>query len=108
MPYIKNRAQVEVSGPSNPGELNYLLTKLVHEYVQRQGVSYATLNEALGVLEAAKAEFYRAVVAPYEDAKLLANGPISALDQPEFQKLELAAALEAEKERIRKQPPYDL
>ncbi len=48
------------------GELNYVITKVLKSVY---GPSYFDLNRAVGVLECIKQEFYRRVVAPYEDRK---------------------------------------
>ena len=58
------------------GELNYLLTLMVTDYIERMGKNYATLNEVVGVLECAKLELYRRVAAPYEDQKCDENGDV--------------------------------
>jgi len=42
----------------------------------RKGVKYATLNTVIGVLECAKLELYRRVVADYEDQKCEENGDV--------------------------------
>jgi hypothetical protein len=64
-----------------PGQLNYVITKLVHDYVQKNGVlNYTIINEVMGVFESAKLEFYRTVAAPYEDKKREQNGKVSRLD----------------------------
>ncbi|MEM4727151.1 MAG: hypothetical protein QXD04_02710 [Candidatus Bathyarchaeia archaeon] len=55
------------------GELNYVVTKILKEgYPLR----YFHLNRAMGVLECVKQEFYRRVVAPYEDIKIRENGDV--------------------------------
>lgn len=59
-----------------PGDLNYVLTSICHAYVRRRGLNYTHLNDVVGVLEAAKLEFYRRVVAPYEDEKIKLNGDL--------------------------------
>ncbi len=59
-----------------PGDLNYCITVLLHEYITEHGLSYKTLNDCIGVLEAAKMEFYRRIVAPYEDIKIAENGDL--------------------------------
>ena len=58
------------------GELNYLCTRLALEFVRRRGLSYQTLNDVSGALHNCAAEFYRRVVAPYEDGKIRANGDV--------------------------------
>lgn len=59
-----------------PGELNYLFTRLAIMYIERKGENYTHLNDVLGTLSGAHAEFYRRVVVPYEDAKIAANGDV--------------------------------
>ena len=65
------------------GELNYVLTKICHNavYPIMGFFSYQDLNRVIGVLESAKQEFYRTVVAPYEDQKRKENGSVSELDK---------------------------
>lgn len=81
MPYIKKKERCGFFDKvERPGKLNYLITMAVHEYILQKGLSYTTLNEAIGVLECAKLELYRMVAAPYEDKKKRENGAISILD----------------------------
>lgn len=61
---------------STPGDLNYHITRLLCRYVTEQGLSYRTLNDVVGALECAKQEFYRRVVIPYEDHKIIENGDV--------------------------------
>jgi hypothetical protein len=87
MPYIKpldrDRVLVEFEA-QNAGELNYLITKIVHEYVLNDPeLKYNKINEVIGVLECAKLELYRMIASPYEDKKAIENGNISLLDSPE-------------------------
>jgi hypothetical protein len=65
------------------GWLNYVITSLCHFWLSGHGKlqSYKNLNEVIGALECAKQELYRTVVAPYENTKILENGPISNLDK---------------------------
>ena len=58
------------------GEANYAITSLVHKLIRRKELCYHTLQDAIGLLECAKLELYRAVAAPYEDMKRAANGPV--------------------------------
>ena len=85
MPYIDKESRLEllVEGREiqTPGELNYTITKLVHQYIRKFGRKYDTLNTVVGVLEAAKMELYREVVGPYEDVKKSENGPVSEIDK---------------------------
>jgi hypothetical protein len=87
MPYIMKHVRgafdkhLKAIGPhtTDPGDLNYCITVLVHEYLKAHGKSYAVMNDCMGVLEAAKLEFYRRIVAPYEDEKIKENGDIQIL-----------------------------
>lgn len=56
------------------GELNYLLTLLVQQYLHQNGHNYAHMNDVIGALEACKLELYRRLVAPYENTKIESNG----------------------------------
>lgn len=85
MPYIKQEARERFNypiilidnehSPETEGELNYLLTRLVQDWVGGRP-DYAKLNAALGVLEGVKLELYRRMVAPYEDRKIAENGDV--------------------------------
>lgn len=59
------------------GELNYCFTVLLKHYLFRHGKSYKTINDCIGVLEAAKLEFYRREASVYEDLKRDINGDIA-------------------------------
>jgi uncharacterized protein DUF6899 len=80
VPYIKRADRDRLILPDlaieTPGELNYLITVLAKRYLARHGRSYATINAIVGALECAKAEFYRRIAAPYEDAKAAENGDV--------------------------------
>jgi hypothetical protein len=83
MPYIKhadrerfNKVLWAAEPPFHAGELNYLLTRILHAYIFERGESYATYNEVIGALECAKLELYRRKVAKYEDAKITENGDL--------------------------------
>jgi hypothetical protein len=80
LPYIPQKRRDEIgfdgSPPVTPGELNYVFTIEAIDYLDRQGLSYQTINDVLGALEGAKLEFYRRVAAPFEDAKCVQNGDV--------------------------------
>jgi hypothetical protein len=61
---------------SNPGNLNFIISTLANMYLEANGLSYAKINEVIGVLECAKLELYRRIAAPYEDAKIEENGDV--------------------------------
>lgn len=84
MPYIFkedrgkfNRKITELNEFINtPGELNYVITRLVWLYLKTRGIRYSNLNEAIGVLECVKQELYRRVAGPHEDGKCDENGDV--------------------------------
>jgi len=78
MPYITQDARNRINnmGPANPGELNYLITVLLIDYLHKMGKNYQNINDVLGALEGAKLEFYRRVASPYEDKKIQENGDV--------------------------------
>lgn len=81
MPYIKqeDRDRLVIGDEAKTaGELNYIISKEIMSYLHRKGISYAHLNEVIGVLECAKLELYRRVVAEYEDVKIAENGDVFA------------------------------
>lgn len=65
-----------MSIPDNSGELNYLITMIVFKYIANKPLNYSTINDVMGAIEGAKLEFYRKVVSPYEDHKIIENGDI--------------------------------
>jgi hypothetical protein len=78
MPYIDDESRENLLHfyPEKSGELNYVITKIIIEYLENKGRSYQHMNDIMGALEAAKLEFYRRVVAPYEDQKRKENGDV--------------------------------
>ena len=85
MPYIDRSRRKPMKKPigdllafvENEGDLNYAISRICKRYMQiKSPINYALLNEIMGVLESAKLEFYRRVVAPYEEVKIQENGDI--------------------------------
>ena len=93
MPYItlKRRQAINPSDTSiklleikSAGELNFTIQLLAQAYLDRASrvmgqlvePDYAAHNAVLGAMEAAKLEYYRRVVAPYEDTKIAENGDV--------------------------------
>lgn len=88
MPYIKKEEREELKllvkaiedevkkGKMTPGKMDYLITKMIHAYLRQKGLNFSNISEVIGVLEAVKTEFYRRVVAPYEDEKIKDNGDV--------------------------------
>jgi len=59
-----------------PGELNYILFKIILQYIKSRKECYHTYNDVIGVLECIKQELYRRFVSKYEDLKIKQNGDI--------------------------------
>lgn len=59
----------------NPGEINYVFSKIAQQ-AWRSVPNYERGNDIMGVFESAKLEFYRRILAPYEDKKIQENGDI--------------------------------
>lgn len=79
MPYLEKAVRASMDegrAPTKGGELNYLITKLVDSFLMGKGLSYSSINEAMGALECAKLELYRCIAAPYEDHKARENGEV--------------------------------
>jgi hypothetical protein len=81
MPYItaerRNELLKWLDEPQTSGELNFLFTTILIEYLKNKGgVGYQTINDILGALEGTKLEFYRRIAAPYEDQKIKENGDV--------------------------------
>ncbi len=65
-----------ITAESPDGDLNYVITRLLDDWLSKRGLSYTAIAGVVGVLETAKLEFYRRVAAPYEDEKIRANGDV--------------------------------
>lgn len=81
MPYIKQEQRLELHNQQGriiqtPGELNYMFTYLIKNYIHFNGENYQAINDIMGALEGAKLEFYRRTVVPYEDQKIKENGDV--------------------------------
>jgi len=85
MPYVKkedrNRFNVftrllDDQEINTPGELNYLITMLVHKYLNMKPENYQSYNDVIGALEGAKLELYRRHVSLYKDEKQVQNGDV--------------------------------
>ena len=78
MPYIKPRDREELISPNpgSAGELQYLMAVMFKKYLEGHGVRYQTMNDVMGALVGAQQEFYRKVVAPYEDKMISKNGGV--------------------------------
>ena len=85
MPYIEKERRKAIeeaavalaSTIQGPGELNFAITRtLIHLFIGKGGITYAVARGIIGDLECVKQEFYRRVVAPYEDKKKRENGDV--------------------------------
>ena len=78
MPYISEPGRYVLdrgADPRNAGEMQYVIAQLVKDYLG-DDYSYQDLNDVMGALAGAQMEFYRKVVAPYEDTKIDENGGV--------------------------------
>jgi len=63
--------------PITVGDLNYMLTKVCHSYLNKQlDKNYQAYNDIIGALECCKLEMYRRSIVPYEDNKIKENGDV--------------------------------
>jgi len=79
MPYIKQEERKALHAGAaiqTAGQLNYVLTQIIHDYVRTLGLKYQTINDVVGALDGAKVEFQRTIVAKYEDEKRIINGDV--------------------------------
>ena len=82
-PYInqklRERIDIELSPVLNKvplltiGELNYVITQIL---LATKPTNYTNYNALIGMLECVKQEFYRRVIAPYEDEKKVVEGDV--------------------------------
>ena len=79
MPYIEKSGRSDLDyvvnyiGQLTPGELNYLITKVL---LSQEHDCYSNFVTFLGTLEAVKLELYRRMIGPYEDKKKEENGDV--------------------------------
>lgn len=86
MPYITPEARLQAdhelqqSGldftSDNAGELNFIVSTFIANYIRANGLKYANVNEMIGALECAKMELNRVIIGPYEDIKIAENGGV--------------------------------
>ena len=81
MPYIRNedkskfdKSLLELPDIKTDGELNYLLTQLAIKYCDSHDLCYQTFADVMSAFSGADKEFYRRVIAPYEQQKISQNG----------------------------------
>jgi len=86
MPYIKqgirgllrnsDKKEIYYSVVETGGDLQYVTALIIKDMMSRLPDNYATREMILGALAGAQAEFYRKVVAPYEELKEEENGGV--------------------------------
>ena len=82
MPYIPIEDQCDLIGdfpkrtPDTAGELTFFLTYTINGYIRKHGKKFLTCCIIMGALICTMFEFYRRVVAPYEDTKIKENGDV--------------------------------
>lgn len=85
MPYIKQTRRDALFSDSvedydsslqSAGELNYMFTTYIIDYVKKHGLSYQTCNDVVGALENCKDEFQRRIQHQYETQKVKENGDV--------------------------------
>ena len=82
-PYIPIKRREEIQDgctPQNAGELNYLITSIILEYLYNINPSepnrYTDYNEVVGVLTCVTQELYRRKIIPYENLKQTEHGDV--------------------------------
>lgn len=75
--FLSNASETEIAAEElTAGDMNYLISTLLDEWIADKGLNYDAINTAIGVLECVKLELYRRIAAPYEDYKLEENGEV--------------------------------
>jgi hypothetical protein len=81
MPYLRQEEKSVINNcfvgsfcPENAGQLQYAIAQMIDNYHLKYGRNYRNCNEIMGALNGANQEYYRRVVAPYEDTKIHSNG----------------------------------
>jgi len=71
-----------------PGLLNYVLTKIIHNWLPpKDNMKYFYINEVIGVLRCCEVFLIETVLIPYEKTKMKENGNISELDKNYYETL---------------------
>ena len=86
MPYIPQKRRSEINNeltivgdqflPQNAGDLNYLVSQFIDNFLVEKGLRYAHINEMIGALDCCKMELYRLIAEPYEDDVMEKNGKV--------------------------------
>jgi hypothetical protein len=87
LPYILKAKRTEIEKESRisylihysiecAGDLNYVFTRMLREWIAKKGQSYQAYNDFIGAIECCKLEAYRRQIAPYEDKAIERNGDV--------------------------------
>jgi len=88
MPYIDKQSRIKFEtilqdfeetlkeNDLSAGDMNYLISSMLHKYSTKNEPNYSKYNEIIGLLECAKMEFYRRLISNYEDVKINTNGDV--------------------------------
>ena len=80
MPYCEPERRAELDAGAvakNVGELTYQVTSVVEEFRKTRGtMHFQDHADIIAALECSKLEYYRRVVVPYENYKIVANGDV--------------------------------
>lgn len=91
MPYISEDSKDRIDLPyvANVGELTYVIDRIGEDLAWKLSgydfgkLKYETLSAVRGAMSNAVDEFYRRVIAPFEDGKVLVNGDIFIYPHPD-------------------------
>lgn len=89
MPYTKPEDRIEIEKLAKemslhintPGDLTYAITLLMHLETLKLPLSYTNMSRIRASAQDSTDEYYRIVMAKYEDEKRTGNGPVSILDK---------------------------
>ncbi len=82
MPYVDEQTKIKLrfrdnQFPTTAGELTYLIYRLAHQFLRFKGKCFTTCCLIMGSFICAAFEFYRRVIAKYEDKKIKENGDVN-------------------------------
>lgn len=84
MPYINQRDRdffepsldEIVDSIQDPGDVCFCIYYILQKVCKKDSTRFKTISSLIGEVECAKMEFYRRIVAPYEDIKINENGDV--------------------------------
>lgn len=69
----KELAEAMAEFATNGGQLNYMISKTISEWLSINGLCYTNCQTIMGMLEILKSEFIANVITPYEELKSTEN-----------------------------------